>query len=329
MPSPNEPLSCPPVSVIIPTHNSQHTLANCLAALTHQSYPRSRFEIIIVDGGSKDNTVRIAEGYGIDKLIYNPANTEEQGKSLGIKQSEGELIAFLDADNYVVSSHWLERMVEPFGNPAIVASEPLYYTSEKGDPVIARYCSLVGSDDPFYNFLGYYDRYCVFKENWTQVPVSVHDEGNYLRVRLLDPKRIPTMGANGFIIRAQYLDTIGNQSLVHTDLIYDLVKAGKNDFAKVKIGIKHDHATNLASYTRKKMRRARRYASSRSYNEIPSTSMARFALLSCSLIQLAFETVRGYKRAPDVAWLLHMVLPLIITMTYGLEFVKQKTSVFA
>jgi glycosyltransferase involved in cell wall biosynthesis len=51
------------ISVVIPTFNEEANIAQCLVSLTHQTIPRTEYEIIVVDGGSKDNTCEIAKKY--------------------------------------------------------------------------------------------------------------------------------------------------------------------------------------------------------------------------------------------------------------------------
>lgn len=49
------------ISVIIPTYNRENILPICLDSLVKQEYPKSDFEIIIVDNNSKDNTKKFAK----------------------------------------------------------------------------------------------------------------------------------------------------------------------------------------------------------------------------------------------------------------------------
>jgi len=50
----------PAVSIIIPAHNEEATIEKCLASLENLDYPEDKYEVIIVDGHSTDNTVEIA-----------------------------------------------------------------------------------------------------------------------------------------------------------------------------------------------------------------------------------------------------------------------------
>ena len=308
----------PSVSIIIPTYNSDQTLSQCLESIVKQEYPREKFEIIIVDGGSKDKTLETARKYRADKILNNPLTIEEFGKALGIEVSTNDLIAFIDQDNVLVSSEWLEKMVKPFEDCGIVGSEPLFYSFRPGDPSIVRYCSLIGADDPFYVYLGYYDRYCYFRNKWTEVPVKEKNEDGYLAVKLTNNEKIPTMGANGFIVRKLALKMIRYRPFIHTDVIFQLVKRGDSNFAKVKIDLVHLHARGITEFLKKKIRRARRYSSTeRKYNIISlRNKKIPLFILRTLLLVTGLDVVKGYKRKPDTAWLLHPIICLFTLPIY-------------
>jgi len=89
------------VSVIIPTLNEENAIGRCLDALCAQDLPRPSFEVIIVDNGSSDGTLRIAESYR-DRL--NLRLIQQKGvyisalRNLGATQARGDFLFFLDAD---------------------------------------------------------------------------------------------------------------------------------------------------------------------------------------------------------------------------------------
>lgn len=194
----------PLVSVVIPTYNSEKVLPLCLESIISQDYPKEKIEIIIADGGSKDKTLEIAKGY-TDKIFPNPLKTGEAGKAVGIKKAEGEIIALIDSDNILPDRDWLKMMVEPFEDEEIAGAEPLRYTHREKDGYITRYCALMGMNDPLCLFLGNYDRYCLLTGKWTELNVKQEDLGSYLKIELGE-RAIPTIGANGFLVRKDLLD---------------------------------------------------------------------------------------------------------------------------
>ncbi len=48
----------PSISIVIACYNSERTIEQCLNSIRSQRYPQNKIEIIAVDGGSKDNTLR-------------------------------------------------------------------------------------------------------------------------------------------------------------------------------------------------------------------------------------------------------------------------------
>ncbi len=114
----------PRVSFVIPTLNAEEFLPRCLEAINTQNYPRNKIEIIISDGGSTDNTIKIAKRYKA-KVIKNPEVLHEPGKSRGAKIAKGKIIFFVDSDNILNNRLWLKRMVKPYiDNPKIMGFLP-------------------------------------------------------------------------------------------------------------------------------------------------------------------------------------------------------------
>lgn len=103
----------PHVSFIIPTLNASHILEKCLRSIRTQNYPQGKVEIIISDGGSKDDTLKIAKKYNT-KVIKNKEVIHEPGKTLASKIAKGKILFYTDADNILVHSEWLTMMVKPF-----------------------------------------------------------------------------------------------------------------------------------------------------------------------------------------------------------------------
>ena len=95
------------ISVIIPAHNEQKYLTQCLESLVSQDYPKDMYEIVVVDHNSKDNTCKIAEAFGV-KVIDQNAGPVGAVRNAGAKQANGELLAFIDAD-CVAPVDWLSK----------------------------------------------------------------------------------------------------------------------------------------------------------------------------------------------------------------------------
>ena len=103
----------PTVTFIIPTLNAAHILPKCLSAIRSQLYPQKNIEIIIADGGSTDETKKIAKKFHA-KVIPNPEVLHEQGKSRASKHATGKILFYTDADNILSRNDWISLMVAPY-----------------------------------------------------------------------------------------------------------------------------------------------------------------------------------------------------------------------
>jgi glycosyltransferase involved in cell wall biosynthesis len=113
------------VSIIIPTLNSMRTLRACLDAIAGQDYPLEKLEVVLADAGSTDGTRELAGEYAFARVVENPLKTGEAGKAAAIEAAEGEFLALIDSDNVLESPDWLRKMLAPFADPRIAATEPL------------------------------------------------------------------------------------------------------------------------------------------------------------------------------------------------------------
>ena len=102
-------LLTPPVSVIVPAHNEQQNIRQCIMAILQQNYPDDLYEIIVVDDHSADNTypilLNIRKLYPkvqILKTQYNlqthPTGSKKLALTTGIAHASHELLLFTDAD---------------------------------------------------------------------------------------------------------------------------------------------------------------------------------------------------------------------------------------
>lgn len=103
----------PKISVIIPTYNEEKLIGKCLMALKAQDMQKNLFEVILVDGNSTDNTVKIASEYNIRIIKLKNTPTIGSTRQAGIDKANGQILAFIDAD-IQVSSDWLEQIAYCF-----------------------------------------------------------------------------------------------------------------------------------------------------------------------------------------------------------------------
>ena len=89
------------ISVIIPAFNAEKTLDRAIRSVLTQSLPAD--EILVVDDASTDRTAQIVEGYSSTQKVQRIQHLQQRGaaaaRNTGIDETNGELIAFLDADD--------------------------------------------------------------------------------------------------------------------------------------------------------------------------------------------------------------------------------------
>ncbi|NVN92401.1 MAG: glycosyltransferase [Desulfuromonadales bacterium] len=86
------------ISVIIPTYNSSKYIKECLSSVCNVVYPDNRYEIIVIDGGSSDNTISIVSTFNKVKLVHSSNISISNSRNVGVSESVGEYIIFIDSD---------------------------------------------------------------------------------------------------------------------------------------------------------------------------------------------------------------------------------------
>lgn len=105
--------SAPPVSIIVRTLNEAKFLPECLQRIDEQNYG-GPIEVVVVDSGSTDETVKIATDFGA-KIVHIQKSEFTFGRSLnfGCEASSGELLVLLSAHCIPCNENWLQALVQP------------------------------------------------------------------------------------------------------------------------------------------------------------------------------------------------------------------------
>lgn len=110
------------LSVIIPTRNRADFLSLALMSLTRQTLPINKFEILIIDNGSTDNTVQIIESCSTQldniRYFYEPEPGLHVGRHRGMLEARNDILVFAD-DDIEAFPTWLESIQLAFHEPNV------------------------------------------------------------------------------------------------------------------------------------------------------------------------------------------------------------------
>jgi rhamnosyltransferase len=108
-------------SIIVRAYNEQKYIGQLLKGIGQQT-EKKEIEVILVDSGSKDETVNIAQINGV-KVVHIPPEEFSFGRALnlGCKEAKGEFLIFASAHVYPVFNDWIEKIVAPFKDDKVAA----------------------------------------------------------------------------------------------------------------------------------------------------------------------------------------------------------------
>jgi len=150
-------------SVIVPTLNEGRFIGNLLKSLKNQTY--GNFEVIIVDGGSRDNTLEIAKKFSA-RILAKPNTPEFASRNDGGKIAKGNVLLFTSAD-VIFRKETIQRVLQEFDKDetlGILCGPGQLYEA----PLWARI-----------EYTGYY----ALLEIWTKLTRDFHGSTNFMAVR--------------------------------------------------------------------------------------------------------------------------------------------------
>jgi glycosyltransferase involved in cell wall biosynthesis len=119
----------PAVSVVIPARNAAATIPPLLRSLAAQTLEQERFEVIVVDNDSSDDTAAVADAHGA-KVVHEPVANRSRARNRGVAAAAAALFAFTDAD-CVADRRWLQALLACTSSAPLVAGEVQVTVSER------------------------------------------------------------------------------------------------------------------------------------------------------------------------------------------------------
>lgn len=323
----------PTISVVIATFNSERTLKICLQKVNEQNYDKSKVEIIVADGGSRDSTLNIAKKYKAKIIKVNPKKQNaEYNKGIGLKHANNEIVLFLDHDNIMPHENWLRNIVAPFiEDKEIVGVEPLRFHYDPRMTFLDRYFALFGGSDPVVYYLGKTSHLSYASSDYNLFGKS-KDMGSYYRVEF-SAKKIPALGGNGAALKKDLLIKYAKSdpdNFIHTDVVADLIKVGHNKYGIIKDTIIHLTNNKVLPFLARRKYFIEKYqleeAFKRRYHiyepKKDKLKLLRYIILSVTLVIPLKDSIRGFMKVRDLAWFLHPFMCIAFVIIYSIPVLK-------
>jgi cellulose synthase/poly-beta-1,6-N-acetylglucosamine synthase-like glycosyltransferase len=133
----------PKVSIIVPTKNDESVIGRCLQSILKIDYPQDKMEVIVVEGNSKDSTVKICQEYAeknpqtIKLISEAAAKGKPAALNLALTYVTGELVGVFDADS-IPNVDVLKKTAVYFADPKIMAIQGRTHSLNEKDNVLTR-----------------------------------------------------------------------------------------------------------------------------------------------------------------------------------------------
>jgi len=238
------------VSIIMPTLNSGRAIEHSLKSIKGQTYPQEKIEILVVDGGSTDDTAKIAQNYRA-RIIPNPYTMPEHAKQIGLKLAKGKYAMFLDSDEVLRNPSSIQNKVRLLeDNPACKNIVTTGLISPRNFPFICNYINRYG--DPFSYFIHRIDGGNYYGSLRKRFFVEKHGR-DYEIIKFKKSDLLPIVDGGGHFFDLSYLKSIENveknilSATVFTSMCSRTQRLGvmKGDY------VVHHSAPNIKTYLRK------------------------------------------------------------------------------
>ena len=129
------------LSIIVPVYNVEKYLAKCLDSLLHQDIPASEYEIIVINDGSTDGSLDIANEYSLKyqtlRIISQPNSGLGAARNTGIRSAEGNCLFFVDSDDYIQENS-IRSILEAFESKKLEALRFNYMPVKESGEIIPK-----------------------------------------------------------------------------------------------------------------------------------------------------------------------------------------------
>lgn len=237
------------VSIIMPTYNSGKTLDEVLKSISVQkNMDRNEMEVLVVDGGSIDNTLQIASSYPFVRILENKRKLPEIAKHIGFLASKGQYGMYLDSDEILQNSSAFFNRVNAMKRYTdvknIVSTGMISKTNEKG---IVNYANFIA--DPFSKFVYRFNGFNRMEDISRQYPTEEIEEGKIIDFRIA--KNLPLFDAAGNMFEMKFARELYEKTEKKDDFIANVFDKMVSE-TKTAIIMKDDFVLHIPILTTRK-----------------------------------------------------------------------------
>jgi glycosyltransferase involved in cell wall biosynthesis len=327
----------PTVSYVLGIYNADRTLVECLDSIFMQDYPKSEYEVIVIDGGSKDKTLSILKDYSQRysnlRILHNPHKLSEgrgMSKDMGVMAAKGDFLVFLDHDNILLEKHWLKTMLRPFEEDSSMMATQSFLDYQKGDTNFLKYVNAIGIEDPF----------AVPHSLVAQVVLHPHKfktVKNAYAVHDLSTNHILFGGANGCIFRKEVFEITGHYTR-DVDVFARMADCHMRVAVPFGVHVYHKTSNDMLSFLKKKGIYFYRFIdgeySTKSFKWAGAGFLQniRFFLqvaYNLSLVGPGILALNQFLKKGEFFWLLHPFYTFFMTLEYGIITLARLENMFS
>ncbi|MBA3723313.1 MAG: glycosyltransferase family 2 protein [Candidatus Levybacteria bacterium] len=318
----------PYISILTPTYNSEKMLQSFLETIRKQLYPKNKIEILILDGGSTDNTLSIAKKYNV-KIHYNAKRLAEPAITLGMSVASGDLMIVLAVDNFLYDNKSLQKIAEVFEDKNIYAAFPKH-ESKNSDTIYTKYINTF--TDPYNHFVyGYAANARTFHRVYDTLEhnnlYDIYDYGSH------DVRPMMAL-AQGFTVRKGFKR---KKSDAMDDIrpILDLLDQKKKIAYVHSVPLYHHTIHSLDHFIRKQRWATRNAIENQKYgivlraNQLSEGQKLRIKLwpfYALTLLAPIIVSLWGLVKDKQTIWLMHPVLCFLSAYASVIEIVIYNTT---
>lgn len=303
-------------SFVIPVYNGGKHLDCCLRSIRYQDYLQGEVEIIVIDGGSSDDTLGISRSFAC-KILDNPRKLAEYGVQIGVKEARGEFLVIFAADNELFGKDWLKKVADIFkSEPGVSAVWGRLASGEK-DSSLNKYFELIQSD-PLNWFLN---------KNLNEYRKKAKSSGKDYFTFSVDPAKPLVWGANGLVYKTEKIKEIWSQKgyLGDNDAFQFMIEKGDNKAAYFDSAfVYHHHVARLGDWIKKWRRNLNQHLidkqDTRNMNWVFTGNFNRklffWSIYSAVPIPALIHSLYLYLKSKNLYWLYHSVASCAQFWTY-------------